>query len=64
MTRAVDGNESCELCPQCYDASGVENEMSDEGETPERLAEWEKHLAECRKRGGNPPGDKWWRGDR
>ena len=39
-----DGNGdsvNCGLCTECFEISGIENENSDYGETPERLAEIE-----------------------
>jgi len=53
-------NEHCKMCVQCYDRSGVENTMADEGETPERLAEWQGHIDACVALGGKPKADKWW----
>ena len=45
-------NENCELCVECFDAAGLENTMSDEGETPELLAEWSALLDACERKGG------------
>jgi hypothetical protein len=53
-------NEHCGLCVECYDRCSLENEMSDCGETPERLEEWRRLVAECLAKGGNPTTERWW----
>lgn len=41
QTRATGGNdnEHVGLCAECYELAGIENEIADRGQTPERLAE-------------------------
>ena len=41
MTRSTGrgDNEYCGVCAECYELGGIENQMSDNGETPELLAE-------------------------
>lgn len=46
-------NEHSRLCEQCYDLGGIENEISDQGSTPELEAEAEKLRKEIRAAGGN-----------
>ena len=55
-----DCNSDLELCPECMEASELENGMSDNGETPEMLAQWQDAIDRCRAKGGNPDADKWW----
>lgn len=54
-------NELANQCEECFDASGIENQMSDQGETPELLAEWQALVGACKAKGGKPSEDKWWR---
>jgi hypothetical protein len=53
-------NENCGLCAECFDRMSIENEMSDCGETPERMEEWRALVAECLAKGGNPTTERWW----
>jgi hypothetical protein len=54
MTRSTGrgDNENVGLCAECYDMCGIENEMSDHGETPELLAELESIKAVIISKGG------------
>lgn len=45
-------NEHARLCADCYDLGGVENEISDNGETPELLKEQERLKAAIIAKGG------------
>lgn len=45
-------NEHVGLCEECYDIAGIENEISDNGSTPELLAEIETLKAACIAKGG------------
>lgn len=54
-------NENSGLCAECFDAGSIENTMSDQGETPELLAEWQALVDTCKAKGGKPSEDKWWR---
>ena len=59
-----DGNGdsvSCGLCTQCFEQGGIENSMSDNGETPELLAEWETLNKEIESKGGKVSRNTWWR---
>lgn len=49
------------FCGECFEAMSIANEMSDEGETPERLADWKALVDDCKAKGGKPSEDKWWR---
>jgi hypothetical protein len=53
-------NEHAGLCAECYDRNCLENEMSDCGETPERLAEWQRLADAARAKGGKPCEERWW----
>jgi hypothetical protein len=54
------GNSDCELCPECFEASGIENHMADNGETPEMLAEWQRQIDLCISKGGKPTDNGDW----
>lgn len=45
-------NENNRLCAECYDMAGIENEISDMGSTPERVAEIEALKALIISKGG------------
>jgi len=45
-------NENNNLCAECYDMAGIENEISDCGSTPERVAEIEALKAIILSKGG------------
>jgi hypothetical protein len=45
-------NENVRLCAECYDLAGIENEISDQGSTPEREAEAERLRNYISNRGG------------
>lgn len=45
-------NEHSRLCAECYDLGGVENEISDNGETPELLKEKASLIATIVAKGG------------
>lgn len=52
-TRQTGGdNDSLKLCVECYEMAGLENEMSDNGETPETLAKFVALKARCIAKGG------------
>jgi hypothetical protein len=53
-------NENCGLCVECFERSSIENQMSDEGETPELLREWQGYIDACIAKGGKPSQTKWW----
>jgi hypothetical protein len=40
-TRDAGDNGAAELCPECYERGSLQNDISDNGETPEKLAEVE-----------------------
>lgn len=54
-TRDVDGNGDLELCPECYDLGGIENEISDCGSTPAREKEAQKLRELIVQKGGKLP---------
>ena len=45
-------NENCQLCVECFELSGVENSISDNGESAELLAELEYWKAQVVAKGG------------
>lgn len=45
-------NENVQLCAECFDLGGIENEILDEGSTPEREAEAEALRVIIRSKGG------------
>ena len=47
-------NASCGLCGHCYEQITVEEQMWNEGETAERLAQRQKCIDACKKAGGTP----------
>ncbi len=51
-TRSTGDNGNVEMCPECYERCNIENEISDCGETPERLAEVEALKQAAIKKGG------------
>ena len=52
-TRDTGGdNTSLRLCEECYELAGIENQISDQGGTPELRAEVEKWKARCVAKGG------------
>jgi len=53
-------NEHARLCAECYDKCGLENAMSDQGETPELLKEWQALVDAAKAKGGTPSEDRWW----
>ena len=56
QTRKVSnsGALSCELCEECYELAGIENELQDGGEvTPNMLAQIDQMLAIIAKKGGD-----------
>lgn len=54
-TRNTGQSLSSELCPQCWDLAGLENEVSDGHQTlEEALPEARRLLAEIRSKGGDP----------
>jgi hypothetical protein len=55
QTRATGGNdnEHLRMCVQCYDLGGIENEISDNGSTPELEAEAQALRDEIVKLGGS-----------
>jgi hypothetical protein len=46
-------NEINGTCAECFDLGGLENQMSDDGETPELLAEAEALRSRIIEKGGN-----------
>lgn len=56
-TRATGGdNDSVKLCEECYEIAGIENQISDQGSTPELLAEIESLKMRCVSKGGKLEG--------
>jgi hypothetical protein len=53
-------NEHAGLCAECYDKCGLENQMSDCGESEDLLAEWSGLIAQCKAKGGKPSEERWW----
>lgn len=52
-TRATGGdNDILKLCAECYELGGIENLISDRGETPELVAEVEALKAKIVAKGG------------
>lgn len=52
-TRDTGGdNTSLKMCEECYEIAGIENQISDQGSTPELLAEIEVLKARCIAKGG------------
>ena len=45
-------NEGCQLCVECFELSGIENEISDNGPSEERVRNLSYWLAEVIKKGG------------
>jgi hypothetical protein len=45
---------------ECFDKCGLENAMSDQGETPELLKEWQSLVDAAKAKGGTPSEDRWW----
>lgn len=60
-TRDVDGgNGGVRLCPQCYEAAGIENEILDGiANADEARARRRELLADAECRGGRVPQDVW-----
>ena len=53
QTRATDADSaSLKLCELCYTVAGIENQVADEGETPELLAEIKALQAKILEKGG------------
>lgn len=52
---------SAGLCDECFEAASIENQMSDEGETAELLAQWERLIALAESKGGKVDRKMWWR---
>lgn len=45
-------NENAKLCAECYDLGGIENQISDEGSTPELEAQAESLRQLIKQKGG------------
>ena len=50
-----DGESGCELCVDCYNLCGMDNEVNDDGRDvrPDEVKERERRLASIAKKGGN-----------
>lgn len=55
QTRDAGDNGACEMCPECYERCTLENDVSDNGETAEKLAEIESWRAKAVAKGGVLP---------
>jgi hypothetical protein len=52
-TRDTGGdNTQVRLCEECYEIGGIENQIADQGSTPELLAEIETLKNRCIEKGG------------
>ena len=45
-------NENLRMCEECYDIAGIENQIADQGSTPELIAEIERLKTQCIAKGG------------
>lgn len=54
LTRDVDQGGT-DLCPECYELAGIDNELNDDGREPtaQELAQCERYLAQIGKKGGD-----------
>jgi len=51
-TRSTGDEGDLSLCFECYEMSGIENLMNDQGETPELRADYERLKQACIEKGG------------
>jgi hypothetical protein len=54
-------NGACGLCGHCYEQIVTEEQMANEGETPELLRKRQGYIDACKKAGGSPDENSYQR---